>query len=217
MGISQKGQKRYDCFLQTGLELFLKYGYERTSLNDIVNKSGGSLASIYKFFHNKEGLFAAILEQKFEIFQKELDKNIILNKNENIQDFLYKFGITYFDIFYKIDTIMFSRIIISENYKNKNIGKLFFDCIIARTTNVLAEYFQTQVTQKSIKELNAFDGIDKYSKSEFLACKFLALIREPFYTHSLLLGENHLKNINKKKKEAIIENVVELFLHGILK
>lgn len=68
MNISEKGKKRYEIIMQTGLELFLEKGYEHTSLSDIVAKGGGSLASVYKYFTNKEGLFAAIMEKNFDDF-----------------------------------------------------------------------------------------------------------------------------------------------------
>ena len=75
MKISEKGKRRYDSVMNAGLELFLKNGFEKTSLNDIVAKGGGSLASIYKFFTNKEGLFASIMEQNFNEFFAELDES----------------------------------------------------------------------------------------------------------------------------------------------
>lgn len=53
MAISEKGKKRYELIVKTALELFLKNGYEKTSLSDIVAISGGSLASIYTFFESK--------------------------------------------------------------------------------------------------------------------------------------------------------------------
>ena len=55
MAISEKGKKRYELIVKTALDLFLKNGYEKTSLSDIVAISGGSLASIYTFFESKEG------------------------------------------------------------------------------------------------------------------------------------------------------------------
>ena len=43
MAISEKGKKRYELIVKTALDLFLKNGYEKTSLSDIVAISGGSL------------------------------------------------------------------------------------------------------------------------------------------------------------------------------
>ena len=57
MAISEKGKKRYELIVKTALELFLKNGYEKTSLSDIVAISGGSLASIYTFLRAKRGFF----------------------------------------------------------------------------------------------------------------------------------------------------------------
>lgn len=78
MAISEKGKKRYELIVKTALELFLKNGYEKTSLSDIVAISGGSLASIYTFFESKEGLFQAIIEQEIDALIKEVDERIDL-------------------------------------------------------------------------------------------------------------------------------------------
>ncbi len=40
--------------------LFLEQGYERTSLAEIVRRSGGSLATLYELFGNKQGLLHAL-------------------------------------------------------------------------------------------------------------------------------------------------------------
>jgi len=38
---TEKGRKRYELIVKTALELFLKNGYDKTSLSDIVAISGG--------------------------------------------------------------------------------------------------------------------------------------------------------------------------------
>ncbi|RAZ49002.1 hypothetical protein CHL9004_08760, partial [Campylobacter hyointestinalis subsp. lawsonii] len=43
---TQKTKDRYELIISAGLELFLKNGFTNTSLNDIINKSGGSLSTI---------------------------------------------------------------------------------------------------------------------------------------------------------------------------
>lgn len=53
---SKKAKDRYELILSVSLELFLKNGFENTSLNDIISKSGGSLSTIYTYFGSKEGL-----------------------------------------------------------------------------------------------------------------------------------------------------------------
>ena len=49
-----------DAILDAAEALFLEQGYERTSLAEIVKQSGGSLATLYDLFGNKQGLLHAI-------------------------------------------------------------------------------------------------------------------------------------------------------------
>ena len=55
---TKRSAERKEKFIQAGLEIFLKNGYENTSLTDIIKKSGGPLASTYKFFEIKKDFFA---------------------------------------------------------------------------------------------------------------------------------------------------------------
>lgn len=84
---TKRSAERKEKFIQAGLEIFLENGYENTSLTDIIKKSGGSLASIYKFFENKEGLFRAIVERGFDDFRMQIDEKIDLNLPHKLDDF----------------------------------------------------------------------------------------------------------------------------------
>jgi AcrR family transcriptional regulator len=53
-------ERRYNAILDAAEALFLEQGYDRTSLADIVRRSGGSLATLYDLFGNKQGLLRAI-------------------------------------------------------------------------------------------------------------------------------------------------------------
>lgn len=47
--------------------LFLERGYERTSLAAIIERSGGSMATVYEMFGNKQGLLQAVItSQKYQ-------------------------------------------------------------------------------------------------------------------------------------------------------
>lgn len=53
-------ERRQSAILDAAESLFLEQGYERTSLAEIVKRSGGSLATLYELFGNKQGLLHAI-------------------------------------------------------------------------------------------------------------------------------------------------------------
>ncbi|RYD43145.1 MAG: TetR/AcrR family transcriptional regulator, partial [Sphingomonadales bacterium] len=48
-------ERRQSAILDAAESLFLEQGYERTSLAEIVKTSGGSLATLYELFGNKQG------------------------------------------------------------------------------------------------------------------------------------------------------------------
>ena len=205
--ISKRGSERYEKFIQAGLEIFLEKGYEDTSLTDIIEKSGGSLASIYKFFDNKEGLFRAILERGFDSFSSQIDEKINLKMSHKLEDFLTKFATIFFDIMCDKKTTLISRIIIMEGPKNG--GKLsrdFLDQILSRVDKILIDFFN----QGDIKsQLNPNIPIDK------LAPLFTALIRNPYHYDSVVLNEPI--NLTTLEKKEHIKMCVSLFLDGILK
>lgn len=59
--------------MDAAFEVFLELGFENVTMSDIIRRSGGSFSTIYKFFGNKERLFAAALKYKidevFNVFQ----------------------------------------------------------------------------------------------------------------------------------------------------
>jgi TetR/AcrR family transcriptional regulator, mexJK operon transcriptional repressor len=53
--------ERKQAMLAAARELFLEKGYAATSLDDVVARSGGSLATLYQLFGNKEGLWQQLV------------------------------------------------------------------------------------------------------------------------------------------------------------
>ena len=70
--LSAKKAIRYNKILQTAIDLFCEKGYEKTSLSEIVAKSGGSLSTIYEYFGDKERLFYTILEREISDFNESI-------------------------------------------------------------------------------------------------------------------------------------------------
>lgn len=69
---TRRGQQRRLALLISANTLFLDHGYDAVSLDDIVQHAGGSKASIYKYFGNKEGLFVAICDYRRDMMFKDI-------------------------------------------------------------------------------------------------------------------------------------------------
>lgn len=207
MAISEKGKKRYELIVKTALELFLKNGYEKTSLSDIVAISGGSLASIYTFFESKEGLFKAIIEQEIDDFIKEIDEKIDLKISHSLEEFLTKFATIIFSIICTKKNISLGRIMISESSKNGGkLGRAFLDQILNRIDLVLINFFEKD-------EIRA--QLSPKFPAKFAAKSFIQSVIGVYYYDTLILNEE--PKLSKKEREEHVALCVELFLNGIVK
>ncbi|NWG52821.1 MAG: TetR/AcrR family transcriptional regulator [Hydrogenophilaceae bacterium] len=59
-----RGEARRRAFLDAAADAFLEHGFEAASVNEIVRRAGGSLATLYQQFGSKEQLFQAAVEER---------------------------------------------------------------------------------------------------------------------------------------------------------
>ncbi|MDD3223980.1 MAG: TetR family transcriptional regulator [Clostridium sp.] len=61
-------------------ELFFSQGYKKTTIRQIVEKSGVLIGSIYHFFRNKEDIFQAVVFELFNKCESTVNKRFAENK-----------------------------------------------------------------------------------------------------------------------------------------
>ena len=204
---TEKGRKRYELIVKTALELFLKNGYEKTSLSDIVAISGGSLASIYTFFENKEGLFKAIIEQEIDELISEIDEKIDLKISHSLEEFLTKFATIIFSIICRKKKISLGRIMMSEGPKDGGLlGRAFLDQILNKIDLVLINFLERDEIKVKLNP--------KFP-TKFVAKSFMQSVIGVYYYDALILNEE--PKLSKKEREEHVALCVELFLNGITK
>lgn len=57
-------------------DIFSKYGYKKTTMDDIALALGKGKSSIYYYFRNKEEIFQAVLEQEVILLKSKLQKAV---------------------------------------------------------------------------------------------------------------------------------------------
>src|SRR3546814_352091 len=60
------------AILDAAEQLFLEKGFERAKLSEVIRRSGGSLATLYALFGNKEGLVGAVVQRRLELSLAQL-------------------------------------------------------------------------------------------------------------------------------------------------
>ncbi|CAB3898691.1 HTH-type transcriptional regulator BetI [Achromobacter anxifer] len=64
--LTSKGEARRERLLEAATRSLLEHGYAQTSIQHVVRQAGGSAATAYQLFGNKEGLLVAVLEHELD-------------------------------------------------------------------------------------------------------------------------------------------------------
>ncbi|HOF54218.1 MAG TPA: TetR/AcrR family transcriptional regulator [Prolixibacteraceae bacterium] len=78
--------------LKIAQDIFSKYGYKKTTLDDIANAVRKGKSSLYYYFKSKEDLFQAVIMKEVEVLAHELDK--VVNRNTDPVDKLRDYLLT---------------------------------------------------------------------------------------------------------------------------
>ena len=78
--------------LKIAREIFSKYGFKKTTLDDIANAVRKGKSSLYYYFKSKEDLFQAVIMKEVDILGHELE--IVINRNTDPVDKLRDYILT---------------------------------------------------------------------------------------------------------------------------
>jgi AcrR family transcriptional regulator len=138
-----RGVARRQAFLQAAREVFLEQGYEAASVNDVVRRAGGSLATLYAQFGNKEGLFFAVLQDQHERFTRAITPDCV--DHLPLEEGLQAIGERYVRGLVARDNISFYRIMIGEARKFPDQMRRYFSTGGAdKVTSVLANFLRAR-------------------------------------------------------------------------
>lgn len=196
-GHTDRLAKRRDCFVKAACTLFIEDGYENTTLADVVARAGGSLATLYKLFGNKEGLLMAVIGEV-----TESGAGIVADvRAARIcpVETLREIGQRLHHKFMQREKMALARIAITQSLKSPETAKNFYDVTALRTGNALAALFDHWREQ----------GIRFEGDPQELGATFLALLVYDFQIQAIsgcLKGDTD---------PQIVDRRVSLFIAGI--
>ena len=143
--------RRRRAFIEAAQELFVRQGYEHTTLVDIVDRAGGSLATVYKLFENKEGILKVV------VFEKASSGAALVRdaaeKGGTPYEILHRLAVSFQAHFLDPEVVALVRIVIARSVSDKDFARRFFERTAMRTLESLQQLF-TNWHNKGI-ELNA--------------------------------------------------------------
>ena len=104
MGLIENGANKKDVnretILQIAQDIFSKYGYKKTTLDDIANAVRKGKSSLYYYFNSKEDLFQAVIAKEVDILKQALEKVVFrsMDPEEKLREYMLTKLKTYRDL-----------------------------------------------------------------------------------------------------------------------
>ncbi len=132
-------ERRKGAIVAAARDLFIKNGFEQTTLAEIVNRSGGSLSTVYKLFGNKDGLLEAVVLKNAAsgeaIVRDAMEAGLAPGPTlHQVADGLQKF-------FLHPDVVAIVRIVIGRSVSDPRFARRFFERTANRTRDAMRELF----------------------------------------------------------------------------
>ncbi|SFI84071.1 TetR/AcrR family transcriptional regulator [Thermoflavimicrobium dichotomicum] len=87
----EMSERTIQKLVDSGIELFAKYGYSNTSVDQIVKKAGLSKGAFYAHFATKEDFLMKVLQDGFRFYFEDL-KSALDKEDGNLVDDFIKFS-----------------------------------------------------------------------------------------------------------------------------
>jgi TetR/AcrR family transcriptional regulator, mexJK operon transcriptional repressor len=159
---------RRQALIVAARELFISQGFERTTLNDIVQRAGGSLATIYK-------LEAVVLESAAS------GEALIRHGKENKsspQQTLHNLAQALQVHFLDPDLVALVRIVMARSISDPQFSRRFFARTATKTRNALESLFEQWQREEIAME----------ESPQFLAEMFMGLFVGDLHTQAISHG-----------------------------
>jgi len=192
-----RGIARRHAFLQAAREVFLEQGYEEASVNDVVRRAGGSLATLYAQFGNKEGLFLAVAQDQNDRFVRALTPDCV--DHLPLERGLEMIGERYVRALLARENLAFFRIIVGEGRKFPQLLQRYMATGSEKVRAVVADYLAARCPE--------------IADPEAAAPCFLELIRSKHH-YRAMSDESYL--LSDAELAAHVRHAVGFFLNGAL-
>ena len=131
-----------DRIVQSAIECFSEYGFDRSRMDDIAQTADLSKGTLYLYFKSKEDLFYAICENNLKVIKEQLSR-IFATRKENLLYDVEQFYDNLQRLEKKGDEKVFFEIV-AESARNPKLQKILYE---QRTKifDVVKEYLDLQV------------------------------------------------------------------------
>jgi AcrR family transcriptional regulator len=170
---SARGRARLARMLAAATELFLRDGYEQTSIDAILVRSGGSKATLYAYFPTKEDLFRAVIDG---VVIKNAQPKLDVARDKRAV--LTEFAVDRLHAIFSARHRAILRLIIAERERFPDLAQLYYERGPNRSHLMLVDYVA------ALKRNESLDVDDPDEAAEF----FVGMLTHKWYKELLFLA-----------------------------
>ncbi len=193
-----RGVARRQAFLQAAREVFLEHGYEAASVNDVVRIAGGSLATLYAQFGNKEGLFLAFMQDQHDRFVRDMRPTKPVD-HLPLPEALQVIGEHFLRCMLQRDSVAFYRITVAEARK---VPKELQQYLAVGGANQVYDELVSQLAKAGLSDTDARESM----------YYFIELLRS---RHHYQATANNEYVLSDQELKAHVERAVRFLLNGL--
>lgn len=199
---SSRAELRRQAFLDAARDVFLEQGYESASMSEIVRRAGGSLATLYAQFGDKEGIFLAMLERRMMEVTDALE--VELQAHTPVEAGLQRIGEQFAGKLVQPQSLELYRLIVGLAKKFPDLARTFTKLGPNKVRVAIAAYLKDRADAGEIPQSDDF---------EVLGSLFLDMVRSPLQTRALL---DQSIRPTEAEVRASVERAVHIFLYGLV-
>lgn len=189
---------RRKAILKAAAHVFLERGFADASIDAVVERSGGSKATVYALFGNKEGLFSAACAECGEEFAAAIGMADVCT---SLPESLRRVARVYLKVILDPKRLAMFRMVAGDSGRRPESGDIFYRLGPQTASAVVAKFFR-ECAAKGLMEPTDYEPLADY---------FLGALRGSLFNRSLL---NPTRAPTEKEIERHIDFVVETFLRG---
>jgi AcrR family transcriptional regulator len=197
---TRRGDEKSEQIRSTATELFLKRGYDGVSVGEIVRTVGGSKTNIYNHFHNKEGLFVAIVKGLCENF---LASFVTIDVSAlGVEEGLRSLALALLGVLLQDRHLAFQRLIIAEAARFPALGRAWFESGPETSRSIIAQFIENQQGVARLRKTDSHEAATLFH--DMVICDLL---------NRAMLGD-------KPSDDEIhhrVETAIDTFLHGLVR
>lgn len=127
--------------------VFMTLGFDGASMGEIARAAGVSKGTLYVYFADKNALFEAIVEQ--EILEQG-EASFTFDPTREVETTLREFGEAYIRLLCRPGGGSAIRTVMGIAERMPEVGRRFYDNVIARTIHRLADYLKARAAQGEV-------------------------------------------------------------------